>query len=158
VGQIILAAHNADHETRIDTLEALSATATGAWTDYTPSCVASAGTFAIGNGQLSGRRQVIGKTCRFSVMLVAGTTTTFGTAGAYWTIGLPPVGNALRHNAFALRMLDAATLEYAGFASVAAGTAVVELFKPVSGRILNNSPWTFGNADALWFNGEYELA
>jgi hypothetical protein len=55
-------------------------------------------------------------------------------------------------------MLDAATLEYGGLASVGAGAATFDLYKPVSGRIFNNSPFTFGNGDSLWLSGVYELA
>jgi hypothetical protein len=131
---------------------------TAAWTSYTPSWTASAGTPAIGNGSLAGAYRQMGKTVDFTINLTAGSTTTFGTAGAHWILGLPPLGNTARNYVWPLRMLDAATLEYAGFASAAAGTAVAELFKPVSGRIVNNSPFTPANGDSLWFNGTYDLA
>src|SRR5688572_26599360 len=90
-----------------------------AWTAYTPTWTASAGAVAIGNGSLTGRYRQFGKTVRFSLQWVAGSTTTYGTAGAYWIFGLPAVGNVAQSYVFQLRMLDAAMLEYAGFASVA---------------------------------------
>lgn len=129
-----------------------------AWTAYTPSYAASAGAAAIGNGTIGGRYKKFGKSVKFGVQFTAGTTTTYGTLGGYWIFGLPPVGNAIQSYAFTARMLDAGTLEYGGIASVASGTATIELFKPVSGRILNNSPFTFGSTDSLWFNGEYEIS
>jgi len=129
---------------------------TAAWTTYTPTWTASAGAVAIGNGTLTGRYRLIGKTVDFEISLVAGSTTTYGTAGAYWTIGAPTVGNAVASYAYPLRLFDAGVLEYAGIAASATATTF-ELFKPVSGRILNNSPFTFGSGDSLWFNGTYEL-
>lgn len=134
---------------------------TGAWTSYTPTWTASAGAVAIGNGSLAGAYRRIGKTVDFRMLWVAGSTTTFGTAGAHWSFGLPPLGNTAGAFAWPLRMLDAGTLEYAGIAAtgsdgVASGS--IELFKPVSGRIVNNSPFTPANGDKLWVSGTYELA
>jgi len=129
-----------------------------AWTAYTPTWASSAGSVAIGNGTLSGRYRKVGKTVDFVVALTAGSTTTYGTAGAFWSFGLPPIGVPTMPFVFPLRMIDTLTLEYEGFAIAAAGGSTVELFKPVSGRILNNSPFAFGNTDALSFNGTYEIS
>jgi hypothetical protein len=132
---------------------------TAAWTTYTPTWTASAGVPAIGNGSLTGRYRRIGKTVDFEVALLAGTTTTYGTAGAFWSFGLPPVGNTAATYAFPMRMFDTGVLEYVGIASVAAGGSTVDLYKSPTGRFLNNSFATaFGNTDTLWFNGTYELA
>lgn len=128
-----------------------------AWIAYTPTWAASAGSVSIGNGTLTGRYRLIGKTVDFTFKLTAGSTTTYGTAGAFWTIGLPPVGNALVDYVFPMRMLDLGTLEYTGYACVGAGLAVLEFFKSVSGRVLNNSPFTVGTGDSMWANGRYEL-
>jgi hypothetical protein len=141
-------------QTLADALTALTAS----WTAYTPTGTASAGSWTRVNGVLSGRYRQIGKTVDFSIQYTVGSSDTLGTAGAYWIIGLPPVGNTVAPYVFPLRMLDAATLEYTGFASCGSGVAVVELFKPVSGRIFNNSPFTFGTGDLFWLNGTYEIA
>jgi hypothetical protein len=131
---------------------------TAADTAYTPTWTASAGAVAINNGTLTGGYTLIGKTVDFQLTLTAGGLTTFGTAGAYWILGLPPVGVAAANYQFAVRALDSGVLEYAGFAYLAAGGATVELFKPVSGRIVNNSPFTFGSGDVLTINGRYKIA
>lgn len=126
------------------------------WTTYTPTWVASAGTPAIGNGTLAGRYFQLGKTVHFSFRLIAGSTTTYGTAGAYWQLGLPTLGNAATYHAFAAMSVDAATADYPLIGAVRVGEAVVELYKPGSGRFVNNSPFTFGSGDQLWVSGTYE--
>lgn len=135
----------------------IGASNVAAWTTYVPTWTASAGTPVKNNGTLTGRYRQIGKTVDFVVYLLAGSTTTYGTSGAYWIFTLPPVGNTTQAFAFPLRVLDAAVIEYGGIASVAAGASSVEFFKPVSGRMYNNDPFTFGNTDSLWFNGTYEV-
>jgi len=136
---------------------------TGVWTAYTPTWAASAGTPSLGNGSLTGSYRRIGKTVDFRMQFTAGSSTTFGTAGAYWAFGLPPIGTCSGYYAFALRMIDYATKEYLGMASMANGASEFEMFQSGAGgtgygRIANNSPFTFGTSDGLWTNGTYELA
>lgn len=132
---------------------------TGAWTSYTPTWTVSAGSVTIGNGVLQGRYVRIGKSVTFNFTWVAGSTTTFGTAGAYWTFSLPPLGNSLSLVSWGCRLYDTGSLEYGAIAAVpVAGGSSFELFKPVSGRVLNNSPFTFASTDQIYFTGSYELA
>jgi hypothetical protein len=60
---------------------------TGAWTAYSPTLGSNGGNATIGNGALSGRYKKIGKTVHILIVLVGGSTSTFGTGGAY--IGSP---------------------------------------------------------------------
>lgn len=131
---------------------------TAAWSTYAVAWTASAGTPAIGNGTLSGRYRQIGKCVDFFIGLAAGTTTTYGTAGAYWIFSLPASvqGGIWPISAFGF---DQGVLEYPlqgvlGYNT----TSTVVLLKPGSGRHLNNSPWTFGTSDVLYIAGRYESA
>lgn len=60
----------------------------GAWTTYTPTWAASGTAPAIGNGTLSGRYiRLFGRTFATQVLMVAGSTTTFGTG--IWSFTTP---------------------------------------------------------------------
>jgi hypothetical protein len=61
----------------------------GAWISYSPTWATTAGSVAINNGTLSGRYSKIGRQVTVQINWVAGTTTSFGTAGGNWNWGLP---------------------------------------------------------------------
>lgn len=62
----------------------------GAWTAYTPDWINSGAVQpAIGNGSIVGRYRKVGRTVQFRVVITCGTTTTYGTAGGQFSIGLP---------------------------------------------------------------------
>lgn len=127
-----------------------------AWSTYTPTWTASAGTPSIGNGSLSGRYKKNGRTAHLAIQLTAGSTTSYGTAGAYWIFSLPAGHTAAATAVGTALGLDAAVSEYGGYCRLNSGGTTIELFKPVSGRWVNNSPWTFGNGDQLWISLTYE--
>ena len=58
-----------------------------AWTSFTPTWTTSGTAPAIGNGTLSGKYRLIGKTLEIEFTMLAGTTTTFGTGT--WAFALP---------------------------------------------------------------------
>lgn len=81
----------AEYEAVLDFLDIIN----DAWTtdaSATPTWTASAGTPAIGDGTLSARYKLLGKTRPFQIRLVWGTTTTGGTAGATWQFTVPGGG------------------------------------------------------------------
>ncbi|QFQ97807.1 hypothetical protein F9278_18030 [Streptomyces phaeolivaceus] len=57
--------------------------AMGAWNTYTPVWTAETTNPAIGNGSLTGRYAIVGKTCHFTLLAQFGSTTTYG-SGAYY--------------------------------------------------------------------------
>jgi hypothetical protein len=59
----------------------------GAWTSYTPTWTGATTNPVIGNGTLTGRYIKVGRTCTVSLLLIPGSTTTYG-AGTY-LFGLP---------------------------------------------------------------------
>ncbi|MEU3654457.1 hypothetical protein AB0E67_16810 [Streptomyces sp. NPDC032161] len=62
-------------------------TANPGWTAYTPAWGAATTAPSLGNGTLTGRYQVAGRTCHVALRLVPGSTTAMG-SGAY-TFGVP---------------------------------------------------------------------
>lgn len=128
----------------------------GAWTSYTPTWTASAGSPSIGNGTLAGRYLKIGRTVHLALTLTGGSTTTYGTAGAYWIFSLPASHTAAFTASGAVVAVDTGVLDYTGFCKIVSGATTLELFKSTSGRWVNNSPWTFGNTDVLNASITYE--
>lgn len=123
--------------------------AQGAWPTYTPSWWASAGTPSVGNGTLTGQYMKTGRTVHLSLTLIAGSTTTFGTAGAYWRFGLPTSHVAAAIASGVITALDPGGSEYGGVARIRDGWTYMELYRPVSGRWYNNNPWTMASGDDL---------
>lgn len=79
-------------------LNALFDAAQSAWTAYTPTWTAATTNPAVGNGTITGRYKLIGKTAWATVNITFGSTTTAG-SGVY-TFGLPagaPASNAVFH-------------------------------------------------------------
>lgn len=144
-----------DLDAQNDQIDLLSTPALDAWTSYTPTWTVSAGSVSIGNGSLSGRYMKVGRTVDVVINWQAGSTTTYGTAGAYWQFSLPSGHSSVLQAVGVVALLDAGTLEYGGYCKTFAGT-VLEMFKPVSGRIVNNSPFTFGTSDSLSITIRYE--
>ena len=61
----------------------------GKWQSYTVSWTATTTNPSIGNGTLTGRYTQIGKTIMGNILLICGSTTTFGSG--YWIFSLPKV-------------------------------------------------------------------
>lgn len=57
--------------------------AMGAWNTYTPAWTADTTNPAIGNGSLTGKYAIVGKTCHFTMLMQFGSTTTYG-SGNYF--------------------------------------------------------------------------
>lgn len=142
-----------------DSITDLLTALTAAPTVYVPTWTASAGSPSVGNGTLTGAYRRIGKHVDFVINLVGGSSSNYGTAGAYWAFGLPALGNVAYYYAWPCRLLDAGTAEYTAIGATNVGSATVELFKTsASGRVTNNGLFTFGTGDMMWINGSYALA
>lgn len=137
---------------------AISISESAAWTPVTPGWIASAGTPAIGNGSLTARYRLIGKTLDWQVNLTAGTTTTYGTAGASWGFTLPLGLMTAADATFPYQMDDTGVTSYGGIGVIGAGLTFTTMIKPAgSGVLVNNSPFTFGNTDVLRFTARIEV-
>jgi hypothetical protein len=151
----LLAGELADADKLVEITNFMTAM-TAAWTSYTPGWAASAGTPAIGNGTLNGAYRRIGKTLDLQINLIAGSTTTYGTAGAYWLFGLPAGLVAARQFHGSGHMLDAGVAEYQVSWRITAAVDTIEVFRE-SARATNTSPYTFGTSDAINLNGTIEI-
>lgn len=137
--------------------DALIAAPDAAWTTWTPGWTASAGSPAIGNGTLTGRYRRQGKTYDLAIFLLGGSTSNYGTAGAYWIFDISGMAGFVATPASVLfgglvSGLDVTVIEYSGMCRVYGAGTQIELFKPVSGRWTNTSPWTFGTGDYIGIN------
>lgn len=129
-----------------------------AWTDYTSTLAwtASAGSPSIGNGSLTAEYRRVGKTVDFRIELTGGSTTNWGTAGAFWQFTIP-VGNTTGRWCGSAFAVDAGVLEYPVLWAIGYDSqTTVSLFKPGSGRHVNNSPFTYGTGDRLTIAGTYQ--
>lgn len=128
------------------------------WTPYTPGWIASAGTPAIGNGQLVGRYILVGKTAHIQITLTAGSTTTYGTVGASWGFVLPSGWIAASDAVFPYQMSDIGVQDYAGVGYIQNGAVFFGFIKPAgSGGLVNNSPFTFGSGDVFRMSATLEV-
>lgn len=127
---------------------------------WTPVWASNATQPVLNNGTLTGRYQQSGKIVTFSISLVAGSTTTFGT-GAY-SLTLPIAAAATGRWACTADLLDTGVQHYTGAAMVApSGTQFEDIVfgsntvGPVSWQA--TSPFTFGSTDRLTISGSYEV-
>jgi hypothetical protein len=139
---------------------------------YTPTLTASAGTPDIGNGTLTGFYAREGKYLVGTIKFVAGSTTTFGTAGASLRFSLPP-GLSVDESAINLSsslyqnhvgdggILDSGTASYpVGVAYATGANTYVNLLIYDAGSsvvgdnntVNNNAPFTWTTSDAAYFN------
>jgi hypothetical protein len=143
-------------------LVADSTTATGLnWgslaTSYTPTWTATTTNPVLGNGALAGYYIRTGDVVWFRIVLVAGSTTTFG-SGTY-RFSLPVAMNSATAgiNGYSF-VLDAGVAYYYNFnpVTVPAGlTTSCEVVSTAGAFVTPTSPITFGNADAIYIWGNY---
>lgn len=130
----------------------------GEWVSYTPTLGTISGTApTVGNGTLTGYYTRVGKTVIASVRLQFGTTSTFGEAGAAWTVSLPVatatgmtfygVGNAVCY--------DQSTVAGRTTAAVWHASTTTVRFNPPGGDITSTFPFTWTNQDQFRFTFVY---
>jgi hypothetical protein len=134
------------------------------WTTYTPTWTAESGAPTIGNGTLSGRYQIIGKTCFVFMYLTIGTTTSIS-GTTIWRFSLPVTAqsaNAAILNATMLRngfywIVGTAFTGYGGNASIV--TVMSQSGSNPGGQTTSSTtPFTWATTDTLTINGTYETA
>lgn len=139
--------------------------AQGDWQAYTPTWACASGTNpAIGNGTISARYTIIGKTVSVSLRLVAGSTTTFGTGP--WTFSVPVAGRT----SFQLSVGGSITVfdSSAGAAWIGApwvneGESAVRMLVPVGGsnagaNVNFGTPFTWAVGDIGKLDFTYEAS
>jgi hypothetical protein len=127
------------------------AAATGVWQTYTPDWHGTTTNPALGNGTITGRYMVDGKTVRVEINLVMGSTTTYGSG--VWSWSLPVTARDIGSGSFnacgSAMFNDSSAGDYESgqafvhrstnrMRAIAAGTSVDA-----------THPWTWGNGDDL---------
>lgn len=125
-------------------------------TTYTPTWTSSAGTPAIGDGTLDGRWVRHGKVIAFTMRMLCGATTTFGTAGGAFAWGLP--ANTITPLQLAgfgqVTMYDAsANTWYVGSMFNATASTFNVVTHATAGTVTTAVPFTWANADAMFARG-----
>lgn len=134
-----------------------------AWTLGAPTWTASAGTPALGNGSLTGRYRRIGKTLQFQFRLVAGSTTTFGTAGAIFFFTVPGIGSSVPSETFmgAGWFFDSsAANNYTLTWKIDSGSTQLRMWRndaSPSAELANNAPVVMATSDQVMCSGLIEV-
>lgn len=141
--------------------------AQGTWTTYTPTWTANGTNPTLGNGSLSGRYVLFGKTCMFAIVLTWGSTTT-DTGSSQWRFTLPFAARAGANVYFPAMLYDSGTAQpYSGNA----GTDIT-LSDDTKLRLMAEAstagsvprfvgagvPFTWAANDKVTVNGTYEVA
>lgn len=135
---------------------------TDAWISYTPSWTASGSAPSLGNGTISGRYKVVGKTIFVSVKLVTGSTTTYGSGD--WRFSLPVTAYSADSIQMSCSMLDNGINWYQGtvngtYSGLTDRTSIIcDTAGVNAAAVTATTPFTWGAGDSLIFNGSYEAA
>lgn len=130
----------------------------GAMIAFTPTWTAVSVNPSIGDGTIFGYYYLRGKKCWIDVVVLMGSTTTFGTGA--WMLSLPYAGKALDTgvppsgllSAFAF---DSGTNYRLGMGMLSSTTALRSIFDSAADNTGPAVPFTWANGDALRITGEY---
>ena len=130
---------------------------TAVWTSFTPTWASFGTQPAIGNGTLSGKYTRVGNYVAFSIQLVPGSTTTFGTSEYTLTT---PTSIATNTMCGAFLEDNSAGLRYTGSARIDASSIglVAIVFANGTSGWTAGSPVTLATNDIVRFAGVYEGA
>ncbi|MFB6696385.1 hypothetical protein [Streptomyces rubiginosohelvolus] len=129
------------------------------WTSYTPAWTAASTNPVLGNGSITGRYMKIGRTIQLGILLVGGSTTTWG-SGAYSIAA--PFTSANIGVAFVGAARLAGTDTWAGICNLSANTTAINLQFPASttnSRVANmqsTSPETHAAGTSLRLSLTYQ--
>ncbi|MFZ3150255.1 MAG: hypothetical protein WA116_01070 [Anaerolineaceae bacterium] len=129
------------------------------WYTYTPTWTASTTNPALGNGTLTGRYTLIGKTCVGNIYLVMGSTTTYS-SGA-WSLSLPfTAANAGVRYSGTWIIIDPGVANYQGALFIGSGQNKIDAFvrDGYSNYFSSTVPYTWGSSDYLILSFTYEIA
>ena len=128
------------------------------WTNYTPTWTATTTDPVLGNGTLAGRYSKIGKTVIGDIILVMGSTTTYGSG--VWSFSLPYTAKSatVRYGG-SWAAIDVGTINYAGSVFVSPGASTLIFFSRDGGNnfLSSTSPYDWGSGDTLYLSFAYEV-
>lgn len=140
--------------------------AMGAWNTYTPAWTAATTNPAIGDGTITGKYAIVGKTCHFTMLVQFGSTTTYG-SGSYtftYPVKAGALGGLPQHLGVATSPTGRGIVSCQPSASSNAttytlwgptSTASSEIFQLGSGGLFG-AAWASGNV--IRVGGSYEVA
>lgn len=130
------------------------------WTSYSPTWASSGTAPSLGNGTLTGAYQQLGKTVHFSIKLVAGNTTTFGTGSYSLTLPVAPANKGRTAVTATLSDISAGNVYVAAlyFLSTTSGSLVTIGTSGLVAPVTNTAPFTWANTDEIVVSGTYEAA
>lgn len=145
----------ADHESRLDTLEA------GAWSDWTPTLT----NLTQGNGTVLARYRQFGKTVHYKFRFTLGSTSAVGTSPRF-TLPVAPVNSAPNDYTGSMPMgvvvlTDTGTTNRWGYIQLSSGSTVDIIAFSTTGTsvgITATSPHTWASTDIIAVSGTYEAA
>lgn len=152
--------------------KALSPVGFPQWFTYTPTMDASGGSFALGNGSLTGKFQLVGKTCHMTLEYAHGSSGVNAGSGYWrWTMPIVPYETALtisNISAGSAYIEDFGSVAYHGtvkFSGYNTGTKLLEIIisnnasiPSQAGRLTGTSPFTFASQDFIAFFASYQIA
>lgn len=126
----------------------------GAPIAFTPTWTGASGNPAIGDGTLAGVWQQNGRMVHFEILMLAGSTTTFGTGA--WAFTTPTSINLTAVPVMSALALDAgAPLYRVGIARPADATKVNVFVDSEAGGVASAVPFAWANTDQLSISGTY---
>lgn len=143
-----------------ETIDSAFTGALGAFLDaWTPWQFTTPGnTLVLGNGTITGRKLIVGKTCYFTLSLTWGSTSSWPGS---WLINLPIQAASTDHT-FPATLFDASA---AGAANRYSGVAVMDnafrigtVFGNATGYMTTTAPLAIAAGDKLTISGSYETA
>jgi len=121
---------------------------------YVPTWTGSSTNPVIGNGTLSGVYSVHNGLCQVTILMVAGSTTTFGTG--VWSFALPITSRSTLSVFGSARGFDSGTAYYAGV-SEAGSVSVTATFDATNTQAQSTVPFTWATADSLYLTVTYPI-
>lgn len=128
---------------------------------YTPTWTSAGTAPALGNGTITGQYVKVGQIVWASVVLTAGSTTTFGNNANAWTFSLPFTAGASTPVYAIGSCDDTGTKGYGSYVFLAAGGTTVTLTPmpdTTNGSVCSTTPFTWGNTDTLRFTITYRAS
>lgn len=125
------------------------------WQDYTPTWDANTTDPSLGNGTLTGRYVLHGKTCTCKIFLKIGSTTDLGSG--IWLFGLPI--DSLANYTGSVIVFDSSTADrYSMSVVTAASNRIWSIFGESKKFVTPASPMAWGTDDILYLSISYEVA
>lgn len=129
----------------------------GSWTDYTVAWTATSGTApALGNATVVSRYAVVGKTCHFQIHITFGSTSTYGSGGA-WLFSLPTPTSVTQCNATASALLSSVR-KMATAVRRDSNQDLAVFWNQDDSAFTNTNPGSWASGDTLVINGTYEVS